>query len=312
MIVNVGWRTDIVNHYTRWFLNRLKEGFVYTRNPVFPNVVTRYELTPDKVDAIVFCSKNYAPILPYMKEICARFRVYCFYTVTAYGADLEPNIPPDEESVKTLKALSAIVGKERLVWRYDPVLLTERYTVEGHFERFAALADAIGGSVSRCVIGFVEAYHKLWRTMPELTPLSEAEKRTLAKGFGALAAERRLRVQSCGEYGDFGEYGIEKRGCITLKDVGDANGCVFRSVRHTGNRQGCLCVSCRDVGAYDSCPNGCRYCYANTDPQLTARNIALHDENSPLLIGTVGKNDRLQQGVQESWLSATVQTSLFD
>ena len=85
MIINVGARTDIVHRFTPWLLNRLREGFVITRNPLFPNRVTRYELTPDKVDAILFCSKNYEPILPYMAEIARDYRIYCYYTITAYG-----------------------------------------------------------------------------------------------------------------------------------------------------------------------------------------------------------------------------------
>ena len=111
MIINVGARTDIVHRFTPWLLNRLREGFVITRNPLFPNRVTRYELTPDKVDAILFCSKNYEPILPYMAEIARDYRIYCYYTITAYGEDIEPNVPDIDTSIEMLGELSSIVGK---------------------------------------------------------------------------------------------------------------------------------------------------------------------------------------------------------
>ena len=124
MIINTGGRTDTVQYYTKWLLKRFEEGYVYSRNPLFPNKVTRYELTPDKVDCVEFCSKNYEPILQDLHLITERFHTHFHYTITAYGKDIEPGVPSIEESIATLKKLSQIVGKKRLVWRYDPVLLT--------------------------------------------------------------------------------------------------------------------------------------------------------------------------------------------
>ena len=131
MIINTGGRTDTVQYYTKWLLKRFEEGYVYSRNPLFPNKVTRYELTPEAVDCVVFCSKNY------------RLNTYFHYTITAYGKDLEPGVPSVEESVKTLKELSSIVGKQRLAWRYDPVLLTKKYTLSSHIETFAQMAKEL-------------------------------------------------------------------------------------------------------------------------------------------------------------------------
>lgn len=149
MIINTGGRTDTVQYYTKWLLKRFEEGYVYSRNPLFPNKVTRYELTPEAVDCVVFCSKNYRPILPDLPKITSRFNTYFHYTITAYGKDLEPGVPSVEESVKTLKELSSIVGKQRLAWRYDPVLLTKKYTLSSHIETFAQgkRAGALCGQV---------------------------------------------------------------------------------------------------------------------------------------------------------------------
>ena len=129
MILNTGVRTDTVQYFTPWLLKRFEEGYVLSRNPMFQQKVTRYELTPEKVDCVVFCSKNYKPILKDIVKITDKFNTYFYYTITAYGKDIEPGVPSIEESIKTLKELSKIVGKQRLAWRYDPVLLTEKYTI---------------------------------------------------------------------------------------------------------------------------------------------------------------------------------------
>ena len=135
MIVNVGGRTDIVNYYSQWLMNRIKEGFAYSRNPLFPKNVSKISLNPKDVDCLMFCSKNYKPILKYMKEINEKYRIICHYTITAYGKDVEPYVPVINESIKNLIELSKIVGKEKVLWRYDPILLTEKYTVEKHLDR---------------------------------------------------------------------------------------------------------------------------------------------------------------------------------
>jgi len=140
MILNTGGRTDTVQYYTDWLLNRFGEGYVLSRNPLFPNKVTRYELVPEKVDCVVFCSKNYKPILPRLHEITDRFNTYFHYTITAYGKDIEPGVPSIEESMKTLAELSELVGKQRIAWRYDPILLTEKYTIARHMETFEHMA----------------------------------------------------------------------------------------------------------------------------------------------------------------------------
>ena len=136
MIINTGSRTDTVQYYSDWLLKRFKEGFVYSRNPLFPNIVTRYKLNPNILDCVVFCSKNYEPILDRLTEITDKFNTYFHYTITAYGRDIEPNVPTIDESIETLIKLSKIVGKQRIAWRYDPILLTKKYTKQVHYNTF--------------------------------------------------------------------------------------------------------------------------------------------------------------------------------
>ena len=149
MIINTGARTDTVQYYTPWLLNRFAEGYVLARNPLFPHKVSRYILSPEVVDCVVFCSKNYRPILPRLHEITGRFNTYFHYTITAYGQDIEPGVPDIGESIRTLIELSKLVGKERISWRYDPVLLTGAYTVERHLETFRRMAEQIAPYAGR-------------------------------------------------------------------------------------------------------------------------------------------------------------------
>lgn len=302
MIINTGGRTDTVQHYTEWLLKRFSEGYVLSRNPLFPNKVVRYELTPDKVDCVVFCSKDYRPILPRLHEITDHFNTYFHYTITAYGKDVEPGVPSIDDSIDTLVELSEIVGKGRIAWRYDPILLTDVYTIEKHMEIFESMAERISPFVDRCIFSFVEMYRKLRHNIPEIIPMTESQIDGIAKGLGNIASMNGLKIQTCGTNGDFTRYGIERSGCMTLDILGEANGIEFRNLKHKGMREGCHCIESRDIGAYDTCPNSCRYCYANTSPDRVLANMALHDPDSPLLIGGLRPEDAIIQGSQRSFL----------
>lgn len=301
MIINTGGRTDIVQYYSEWLLRRFSEGFVLSRNPLFPNKVTRYELTPDKVDCVVFCSKNYKPILGRLHEITDRFNTYFYYTITAYDRDIEPGVPSIEEGIRTLVELSKQVGKQRIAWRYDPVLLTEKYTISRHMETFERMARILSPHIDRCIFSFVEMYKKLETNMPELIPLTEQDMENLAQGLGAIAGKYGIHIQTCGTNGDYTRYGIQASGCMTLDILGRANRIKFKSLKHKGMRQGCHCIESRDIGAYDTCMNGCKYCYANKNPRQAFDNYRYHNPSSPLLLGELKPTDTIAQGMQKSY-----------
>ncbi|HJC57859.1 MAG TPA: DUF1848 domain-containing protein [Candidatus Eisenbergiella intestinipullorum] len=302
MIINTGGRTDTVQYYSEWLLRRFSEGYVLTRNPFFPDRVSRYELDPACVDCVLFCSKNYRPILPRLSEITDRFPAYFYYTITAYGKDLEPGVPSIEDSMQTLIRLSAQVGKKRVAWRYDPVLLTEAYSIQRHLETFERIAAVLAPYIDRCIFSFVEMYKKLETNLPELIPLSGRDKDELACGLGRIAEKYGIFIQTCGTNGDYSRYGIHASGCSTLDILGKANGISFRQLAHRGMRQGCHCIESRDIGAYDTCLNGCKYCYANQTPQRAFANRKYHDPASPLLLGHLRPDDTIIQGTQKSFL----------
>lgn len=302
MIINTGGRTDTVNYYSDWLLKRFEDGFVYARNPLFPNHVINYRLDPEIVDCVVFCSKNYRPILSGIDRIAQRFNVFCHYTITAYGKDIEPGVPTINESIETLIELSHKVEKKRIAWRYDPVLLTEKYTVQKHLETFDYMASRIAPYVGFCIFSFVEMYKRLETNMPELIPLTESDKQTLAKGLGETAKKYGLRIQTCGTDDSYRQYGIELSGCMTTLNLGDSIDCRFKKMAHKGTRSGCSCMPSRDIGAYNTCLNGCKYCYANKKPETAKENYKKHDPDSPLLIGHIQPTDIIKEGAQKSFI----------
>lgn len=303
MILNTGGRTDTVNYFSEWLLNRFAAGYAYSRNPFHPDVVNRIDLNPRTIDVVEFCSKNYRPILSRLHEITERFNCHFHYTITAYDKDIEPNVPGIDESIETLRDLSAQVGKEKIIWRYDPVLLTGKYTIERHFATFDYMAGRIAPYVSRCVFSFVVWYKKLH--LPELQPISGRQKELIAKGLGEMAAKRHLYIQTCGSKESYEQYGIHHSGCMTRAVYEHSLGLHFKKVAERGNRPGCRCMESRGLGDYNTCLNGCRYCYANYDHEKARENYRLHDPESPLMIGHLRPTDKIVPLHQESCLDRT-------
>ena len=302
MLINISGRTDIVNHYSEWMFKRFEEGYVLSRNSLFTNSVRRYELTPDKVDCIIFGSKNFAPVLERIHEITEKFHTYFYYTITAYGKDVEPGVPDIETSIETFLKLSQIVGGNRVAWRYDPILLTKNYTIETHFKTFEKIAERLAGNFDRCIFSFVEMYKKHEVNFPELIPFTEEDKDLIAEGIGRIAMKYGFILQTCGPEENYAGYGINTSGCVTLDILGQANNLEFRNLKHKGFRKGCHCMESRDIGALNSCPNGCKYCYANKNAELPRENFRLRDPDSPLLIGHLKETDRLEPEAQKSFL----------
>ena len=311
MIINTGSRTDTVQYYSDWLLKRFKEGFVYSRNPLFPNIVTRYKLNPNILDCVVFCSKNYEPILDRLTEITDKFNTYFHYTITAYGRDIEPNVPTIDESIETLIKLSKIVGKQRIAWRYDPILLTKKYTKQVHYNTFDYMSKRLSPHIDRCIFSFVDMYKKLETNMPEIIILNNNDKIEIAKNIGSIAKKHNMIIQTCATIEDFKQFGILQSGCRTSEILGNANNITFKKVRHSGNRQGCKCIENRNIGDYDTCPNGCKYCYANKNPQIAQENYKKHNPNDLMILGNLKPTDEIQQSNQKSYLENFIQTKLF-
>ena len=153
----MGQRTDIPGFFSRWFINRVKEKFVFVRSPYAPQQLLRYRIEPEVVDILSFCTKNPAPMLPHLEYI-RRFPQIWQVTITPYGKEIEPGVPEKSDVIKAFQALSKRVGAAACLWRYDPVFLSETYSAAFHREAFAKLACALRGFTTVCVVSFIDCY----------------------------------------------------------------------------------------------------------------------------------------------------------
>ena len=302
-------RTDIPAFYSDWFFNRLGAGFVCVRNPFNASQVTRYKLTPDIVDLIGFCTKNPAPMLPRLDELDA-FGQYWFVTITAYGCDIEPNVPPVAEACESFRALSSALGAHRVGWRCDPIIVDEEHSASWHAREFERLCRELAGYTRTCVVSFVERYEKVRRNYPEVREVPRDVRLGLGKKLVEIAAAYGMTVRPCGKWREeLAGTGADCRGCMTADVYEEALGCRLRLPAVKTAREGCACFLTGDIGAYNSCGHLCRYCYANHDAAAVRRNMTRHDPASPFLIGGYEPGDVVHEAVQKSWKEP--QLSLF-
>lgn len=292
MILSVSRRTDIPAFYSDWFFNRVKEGFVCVKNPMNVHQVSRLEINPDTTDCIVFWSKNPAPMLARLDEL-KDYDYYFQYTVNAYGKEAEPKIPPLSERLETFVSLSERIGKERVIWRYDPILFSDVYTPEYHLKSFAHIAERLRGYTEKCVFSFVDVYSS--KNVENLIRLGEKklsaeELDMFMKNMSDTAKENGFALGSCAEDISAEKYGIEHNSCIDKALIERITGSRL-SVKPDGQRLNCQCVKCEDIGTYDTCPHGCVYCYANFRPKTVQEKMKRYDADSPLLCDSIDENN---------------------
>ncbi|MBR1384583.1 MAG: DUF1848 domain-containing protein [Ruminococcus sp.] len=300
MLINTGMRTDIPAFYSEWFVNRLRTGFVLVRNPYRSELITRYELDPEVVDCIAFCTKDPSPMLPLPKELNA-FKQYWFVTITPYGKDIEPNVPPKEKVMQDFISLSRALGTDCVGWRYDPILIDSTYTIERHISDFEQMCALLAGYTRVCVISFIDLYEKVKRNFPKARTVSRQERAVIAETFCGIAGRYGITVKGCAEGQELERYGVDCSGCMTKETFEKAVGSRLIIPKRKSQREECGCVLGSDIGAYDTCGHLCRYCYANCDAQAVKRNMALHDPQSPLLTGNVREGDVIHQAKQLRW-----------
>lgn len=295
MILSVSRRTDIPSYYAEWFYNRIKEGFVCVRNPMNPRQVSEIRITPDVVDCIVFWTKNPLSMMERLDELKA-YPYYFQFTLTGYGNDVEVNLP-DKKTVMIpmFQDLSNRIGRERVIWRYDPIFFSDRYTVEYHIETFRAMAEALNGYTEKCVISFLDIYVKIRKNMEGLSyyELEESELRSFAKEISRIAKQNHISVGSCAEKIDLEDCGIVHNCCIDKRLIEKLIGCELSVGKDKNQRKECGCVESIDIGTYNTCRNGCAYCYANLGAKNVERNAAKYDPASPLLCGCIGEEDKV-------------------
>lgn len=292
MILSVSQRCDIPAFFSKWFYQRIKEGYADVRTPFDPSLVHRVNLSRENVDLIVFMSKNPLPMMDRLDELngynC------CFQiTITPYHSDIE-NIQNKKKMIEAVRYLSHRYGRYAVIVRYDPILLNQRYTMEYHINAFKKLCEQLTGFIDTIIFSFIDEYKNTRRHKSELQliELTEDIMFDIAKGLAEIANQYNIHLQTCGERINLDCLGIQKGSCISsslLKayDIHSA----YPLAKTRG--EGCDCLAYTDLGAYNSCANGCKYCYANYDESRIKVNMDEHDPMSTMLIGHLNAEDKL-------------------
>ncbi|CAG1001175.1 hypothetical protein ANRL4_03158 [Anaerolineae bacterium] len=296
MIISASRRTDIPAFYSEWFMNRIRAGYCTVPNPFNIKQISRIGLRRDDVTAIVFWTRNPRPLFPYLDELeTAGYLFYFQYTLMANPREIDPKSPPMEQAVRTFRELANRVGAERVVWRYDPIVLSNRTDVQYHIDTYARIAQALAGSTKRSVISLVDDYKKAHKRMNDLAEkdihvqysASEISEQTahLLNSLKQAADSHGYAIQSCAEAINLTPYGIRPGKCIDDELLKTVFSIDIPFTKDKTQREACGCITSRDIGVYDTCTFGCQYCYATKSFDLARRNHAEHDPQSPSLIG---------------------------
>lgn len=312
MIISASRRTDIPSYYSEWMINRLKEKYVLVRNPMNIHQISKIDLSPEIVDAIVFWTKNPTPMLNRLSEL-EGYNYYFQFTLSAYGPDIEKNLPSKNKVIiPTFQKLSTEIGKEKVVWRYDPIFFNEQYSLEYHCKYFEVLASKLGEYTEKCTVSFLDLYRNTERNIKPLNIIKDTYEMQieLLERFAEIAKENGLYIDTCAENNDFGDLGINHAHCIDKERIERIAGVKLNVNKDTNQRAECGCVSSIDIGAYNTCKNGCVYCYANYSANAVEKNFAMHNPKSPLLFGEVNEEDVIKERKVKSLIEN--QMSIFD
>lgn len=312
MIISASRRTDLPTYYSAWLYTRLREEYVLVRNPMNYHQISKVDLSPTVVDGIVFWTKNPIPMLERIHEI-EKYNFYFQFTLNPYGKDVEPNVPSKNDTIiPAFIELSKIVGRERIIWRYDPILFNQYYTMDYHRKYFRRLAAILSAYTEKCTVSFLDLYRKTERNiLPlQIIPETHEQQLDLMYSFSKIAKEYGIYIDTCAEEIDLSGLQIAHACCID-KDRFERLGKYKLSLEKDKNqRDECGCIASIDIGAYNTCKNGCLYCYANYSNTAVQKASEKHNPNSPLLYGEVEPDDIIVERKVQS--NIVMQTSLFE
>jgi len=308
VILSVSRRTDIPAFYTDWFFTRLREGYLYVRNPMSYHQVSRVSLTPTLVDFIVFWTKNPSHILTRLDEL-SDYHYYFQITINAYGDKIERNVPERTQAIRSFQKLATTIGKSRTIWRYDPIILTDTIDLTLHVETFQQLADSLSEYTNRCVISFLDFYKKTERNIKSVCahPITDHTMLLLSEKLSNIARRYNMVLETCSEMVDLSGAGIEHAKCIDERLISEIVGKNIVIGKDKNQRETCGCAVSIDIGAYNTCRHGCLYCYANFSDTAVKSSMDRHKPDSPFLIGDLESDDKITERKMESHLTGQLQ-----
>jgi len=292
-IISVSRRTDIPAFYFDWFLNRCRAGFCDVANPFNPKQVRRVSLRAEDVNCVVFWTKDPRPLLARIDELDATVLPYGFlFTLNRYPVELEPRLPPYRDRLASFRALAEHVGRERMVWRYDPIIVSDRTPFDWHERNFQEMASDLEGATHRVITSFVDYYRKTERRLASLESEgwrfdrdveNAAGAHALMAGMAETCSHHGMSPQTCAETVDYTADGVPPGGCISEELVRACSGLGDERQKDPYQRDACLCLRSRDIGATDSCLHGCPYCYATRSHEAAQARHARHDPEEAML-----------------------------
>ncbi len=285
MIISASRRTDIPARYHKWLIGRLKAGWALVPNPMNPKQVTRVDLTYEAVDGLVLWTKNPLPMLPELRGL-EPYPCYFQFTLTPYGRDIEPGLPDKHELMDGFIRLSGEIGRSRVIWRYDPILLTPRYDWGFHLDAFSQMAEKLSPYTEKCIFSFLDSYRCMAKAARELgVQYPSADRQAgMARELAGIAGRYGLRLETCAEPLDLSVYGIHRARCIDAGLLSRISGWPVKAGKAASQRPECGCAQSVDIGMYSSCQNRCLYCYANHSAKALEESARLHDPEGPMLI----------------------------
>lgn len=310
MIISASRRTDIPAFFGEWFMNRIREGFVCVKNPFNTHAISKVPLAIDVTDIIVFWTKDAKNFIKHLDKLDELgYKYYFQFTLTPYDKSIEQGLRDKEEIIKTFIELSKRIGKEKVIWRYDPILIFQDIDVKYHIEKFKEYAGQLADFTQTVIISFLDDYKKVGSRKQNFRKPTLEEMYQIGNAFSEIAKANGLQIKTCAEEITY-RNGIEKASCIDaelIKLILEQN---IDAAKDKNQRKECLCVESIDIGEYDSCLHLCQYCYANVSSERIKNNIVQHDVNSPLLIGKITSKDEIKPRKVKS--IKINQRSLFD
>ncbi|MGM0401975.1 MAG: DUF1848 domain-containing protein [Chloroflexota bacterium] len=295
MIISASRRTDIPAFYAEWFMHRVRAGYCTVPNPYNRKQVSRVSLDPEDVDVIVFWTRHPAPLFVHLEELDQRGLRYCFhYTVLDNPRVLDRRAPASGTSVAAFRRLADTIGPDRLIWRYDPIIFSNKTPVDLHLQTYEKIASALKGYTSRSVISILDIYRSI---APRLEALKEEGLKVvehtevpsddfdvLMTGLVEIATANDMEITSCAEPLDLERYGVRPGKCIDDAYIHDVFDIEVTDEKDPYQREACGCVVSKDIGMYGTCPFGCQYCYATRSFRRARQNYRAHDPLSPCLV----------------------------
>lgn len=301
-IISASRRTDIPAFYAEWFIRRLKKGEVYVKNP-YGGQISRVSLKPEDMHAIVFWSKNYGPLIPRLPEIEKNIRnLFFHFTITGITKDIEQDTPHYEDAIKDFIYLSKRYSPDHLIWRFDPVCITDRLPFDYFEEVFTKCTEKLRGYCSTCYISFVQKYRKALINFEKYSSHSFIDidtetQRSYADRLSGIAKAKGIKLYAC-----CNDYllsdSVQKGSCINSHHLSSLFSDPSISAPAAATRKECSCSKSIDIGSYDTCPHGCLYCYANTDKEKSKTSLIKMDMSWNGLGFNVDEEDEMAEGHQ--------------